>query len=309
MVKVATMIEVFAHNAEAVRPVSTRLKRFLFFYITGLIIALQASSAIEYLAQFHLDPAIRSFLVVSVLPLLSVAVGFKLLPPGPMPAPPLWAWVANMAFMFLFWAGGYFLVGALSYSGEFYSMAIPLDGEVPFRPEWVFIYLTVYPIFLLSIVYLDKVEHIIILDVSQFLALLISYLAFIVYPVAIERPPVEGHSFATWALSIVQAKDPPWNCFPSTHCTTCTVAALALVRSNPVLSIWAIVSTLLICLSTIMTKQHFILDAVCGVLLGSGIFCIVNLFFNRHPAGRRFVTWVESRVYSRDPRRGHAGKE
>jgi len=101
-------------------------------------------------------------------------------------------------------------------------------------------------------------------------------MACLVYPVAYERPQIEGYSFAGWALSIVQGKDPAWNCFPSTHCTASTVAALALYFENRKMGIWGLLSTVAICFSTVFTKQHFVLDVVVGVLLGSGIYFLVR---------------------------------
>lgn len=268
--------------------VAVFLKRFLFLYAFGLVLALQATSLMEVFGSFSFPWPIRTFSVGVLLPLIFVYVARRWFP-GPEPKLGIRTWGLNALGLFGFWAGGYFLVGSLSYSGEFYSMAIPLDDRIPFAPDWVFIYLTVYGFFLIPLFYLDDKVQLLILDASQGLALSLSYLTFVVYPVAIDRPPVVAADFATWALSLVQAQDPPWNCFPSTHCTACTVAAFALVRANRKFAWWAIPSTLAICVSTVMTKQHFVLDVVAGVLLGSVLYLSVTYLVEKTRWGQRIV--------------------
>ncbi len=268
--------------------VSRFLKQFLFLYAFGLVLALQVTSLMEFFGSFSIPWPIRTFSVAAGIPLLVVYLGRRFLP---RPAPKLGfrTWGLNALALTLFWAGGYFIVGALSYSGEFYSMGIGLDEKIPFYPEWVFIYLTVYGFFLIPLFYVDDLKQLVILDLSQVLALSISYTTFIIYPVAIDRPGVVPADFATWALSLVQAQDPPWNCFPSTHCTACTVAAFALVRAKPAFGWWAIPSTVGIYVSTVLTKQHFVLDALAGVVLGSVLYLAVTLLVEKSSWGKRIM--------------------
>lgn len=265
------------------------LKGFLFLYALGLVLALQATSLMEFFFSVTIPWPIRTFSVGAVIPLLFVYLGRRLFP-QPQPRLPFRFWGVNALLMFGFWAGGYFLVGAATNAISYHSLAIALDALIPFEPDWVFIYLTVYAFFLIPLFYIDDRNELLIFDASQVLALCISYTFFIVYPVAIDRPPVVAQDFATWALSLVQAQDPSWNCFPSTHCTTCTVAALSVLRVNKRLAWWAIPSTLAICVSTVMTKQHFVLDVIAGVCLGVTIHFLVAFVVERTPWGKRVAT-------------------
>jgi hypothetical protein len=254
---------------------SAYLRRGLFLYVTALIAALQATSVLELAVNVTVTVRVAVFVLAALIPLPVALVGVLLWPPRETQMR-VKHWGLNAAAVFAFWAGGYFLVGALSYSGRFESLEIPLDNVVPFVPEWVFVYLTVYPFFMLPLLYVEDTRRLLVLDIAQVLALLVSYLTFVVFPVAIVRPAVVPHDLATHALAIVQGRDPPWNCFPSTHCTACTVAALALLDENRWLGVWGLVSTAAICVSTVMTRQHFVLDAVTGVLLGGGLYFLVR---------------------------------
>ncbi len=251
------------------------LKRFLFLYAFGVVLALQLTSIMEFIGSFSIPWVVRTFAVSVGFPCLFVFMGRRFFPVG-KPSLGIKVWGLNTLALFGFWAGGYFVVGSLSYHGDFHSMGIALDEAIPFAPDWVFIYLTVYAFFLMPLFYIDDMKELIVLDGAQIITLSISYTTFIVFPVAFDRPPVAPSDFSTWTLSLVHAQDPAWNCFPSTHCATCTVAALGLIRANKKFAWWAIPSTLAICVSTVMTKQHFVLDALVGVLLGCGTFLIVN---------------------------------
>lgn len=259
-------------------------RRMLYLYALGLIFALQLTSIVEALVGITISAPWKVALVVSVAPVLVVGLGVVFYPPREE-AMPSRVWLPNALAMLVFWAGGYFLVGQLAGGGPFHSMEIPLDQEIPFRPAWVFVYVTVYPFFLFPLFYLDDPKDLLTVDLAQFLALTMSYVMFVVYPVEYPRAPLVETDFATWALSVVHGQDPAWNCFPSTHCTACTISSLSVMRSNPKLSAWAVLSTAAICISTLMTKQHFVLDVVMGVVLGVASFYSVKALIRRTTFG------------------------
>jgi len=261
-------------------------RRMVYLYAIGLIVALQATSLIEAVWGITISTPLRVAVVVVASPLLIAAIGVVIYPPPSDPLPAK-LWFPNALALLLVWAGGYFLVGIVSSGGPFFSMESEVDALIPFQPSWVFVYVTVYPFFLFPLFYLDDVVDLFINDVAQVCALCIAYTTFILFPVAFPREPLVEGGFAEWALSIVHAQDPPWNCFPSTHCTACTVASLSLMRSNWKLSVWAMISTVMICISTLMTKQHFLWDVIAGVVLGIASFTTASLIVRRTSLGAR----------------------
>jgi len=261
-----------------------RARRRIFLYFVGLIIALQGTSFVEWLVDSRLLLQIKIAMVAVAIPVAVTILGMRFFPPPPSRIPPL-VWSLNAVGLFVFWAGGYLLSGLLAYHGTFMSMAIPLDRHIPFTPEWIFVYLTVYFVFLLPLFYLDDRCKLVTLDLAQMLALTFSYTMFLYCPVAIDRPQIPVTDFASWTVSAVQGNDPPWNCFPSTHCVACTVATLAMIEVNWKLGFWCVLSTVAICISTVMTKQHFVLDAAAGILLGAAFFLLAKVIV-RMTAGR-----------------------
>ena len=89
---------------------------------------------------------------------------------------------------------------------------------------------------------------------------------FVVDPTAAPRPAeVNGEGFAVWGLRFLYSSDPPYNCFPSLHVAHSFVSALASYRVHRGVGIAATVCALLVGLSTLYTKQHYIADVLAGI--------------------------------------------
>jgi membrane-associated phospholipid phosphatase len=70
-------------------------------------------------------------------------------------------------------------------------------------------------------------------------------------------------------LALVQKFDAASNSFPSMHTSVATLTALHLV---PHLGPWSYVFPILIALSCLFTKQHYVVDLPAGAALGWGVF-------------------------------------
>ena len=70
-----------------------------------------------------------------------------------------------------------------------------------------------------------------------------------------------------------------YSLFPSFHCSTSICCYLG-VKDNPELSkkykVFALISTLLICLSTVTIKQHYIIDVAGGLLIPCVVYSVIN---------------------------------
>ncbi len=73
--------------------------------------------------------------------------------------------------------------------------------------------------------------------------------------------------FFAWSLQFIYDFDRPYNCLPSLHVAYAFLAALTCYRVHRGLGIAALLYAALIGISTLYTKQHYVVDVVAGVLL------------------------------------------
>ena len=79
-----------------------------------------------------------------------------------------------------------------------------------------------------------------------------------------------------WMLGLFQKTCKPYGNFPSMHVgLSVPVIAIIFMALGPALGFIALIWGTLIALSTLFTKQHYILDILAGILGGSVIFILV----------------------------------
>lgn len=160
--------------------------------------------------------------------------------------------------------------------------AVSLDGTLPLQPAWALVYGTLYLFLIVLPVFVVRQEEQIRRTVYAYLTIWITaYVIFLAYPTMASRPAeVMGKGFAAWGLRFLYDADPPYNCFPSLHVAHSFVSALTCYRVHRRLGIAAMICASLVGLSTLFTKQHYILDVIAGILLACGAYA---LFLRNYP--------------------------
>jgi membrane-associated phospholipid phosphatase len=113
------------------------------------------------------------------------------------------------------------------------------------------------------------------LAVTIILVHLISYLFFIFYQTEALRPQIIGAGLFNDLVRFIYAHDAPYNCFPSLHTSLSTVMALYFVFIKSKWKLFFVIISLLIILSTLFVKQHYILDVIAGLILGVGATLLI----------------------------------
>lgn len=165
-----------------------------------------------------------------------------------------------------------------------YVPELPLDRALPLVPFWAFVYGALYLCLILLPIFVVRQDELIRRTVFAYLLIwLTAYLFFFfLYPTAAPRPArVIGEGFAVWGLRALYSSDPPYNCFPSLHVAHSFVSALTCYRVHRGLGILATICAALVALSTLFTKQHYILDVVAGVLLAFAAYAIFLRGYSR----------------------------
>ena len=181
-----------------------------------------------------------------------------------------------------------------------YDITSPIDNLIPVIPATIIIYLGCYLYWLVNYVIgagQEDDEAYKFLSADLF-AKLICMVIFIAFPTTNTRPVLEDEGFFTEVLKMLYQIDAADNLFPSIHCLTSWFCLIA-VRKNPnVKSVYKIISviiTVAICVSTLTTKQHVIVDVAGGIALAEFSYMIVDkIGFTR--IYQRSMKYIEQRI-------------
>lgn len=153
--------------------------------------------------------------------------------------------------------------------GVFHTLALPFENEIPFLAPFILGYSLVYGS--IFFIYLIIPDWTIFKKMAWgfFLVTTIHYIVFIFFPVKmIWRPEiVDPQNFFEWACQFIFSLDKPYNCFPSLHVAYPTLAAVLSWRFVPKWRFVFVAMSLIVALSVVLVKQHYILDALGGALV------------------------------------------
>lgn len=149
----------------------------------------------------------------------------------------------------------------------------PWDRAVPLMPWTIFVYTSEYVLFVSAYFAfsheLNRNRYV----WSYFGVLLVGAFFFVFYPTTYPRndyPLPTDIGFFTYAVfNWLRTVDNPSNCFPSMHVTCCYLTAFAfLPKEESRAKFWLyLVWSTAVAVSTLPTKQHYIVDVVAGLVL------------------------------------------
>jgi membrane-associated phospholipid phosphatase len=107
-------------------------------------------------------------------------------------------------------------------------------------------------------------------------------------------------------LAIVYGADKPWNCFPSLHVAMSLLAALTILEVHRVRGMLILLLTLWISFSTVLIKQHYVLDVLAAMALTATIYFVYirrrilnTLYVNILRAEETLEKWINRKIDSR----------
>jgi membrane-associated phospholipid phosphatase len=162
-----------------------------------------------------------------------------------------------------------------------------VDELIPFRPSWIWVYITLYyPVIVLGVLTIGSFAQFNYTAFSFIMLLAMHLLAFFIFPVrtpAAWREYKLEQSLSTRLLGLVQRYDAPSNSFPSLHVSVATLTALHLYNNlNPFAGQYAVLVFLfpvLIAISSVCTKQHYFADVPTGAILGYANYKLFEFYW------------------------------
>lgn len=156
------------------------------------------------------------------------------------------------------------------------------DEKIDFDPRWVWIYSGLYyPMILLAALTVPTWREF-AYTVGCFLTLLaIQVTMFVLWPVAIPGhwrtafhvyAARDEHPHSMRMLDMVWSYDKLRNSLPSMHVSVAMMVDLTIGHNWPAAGVAGLAFPLLIAISALKTKQHYVVDVIPGALLGAAVF-------------------------------------
>jgi membrane-associated phospholipid phosphatase len=152
-----------------------------------------------------------------------------------------------------------------------WALSLPIDKYIPLYPPALIPYLigsflfVAFPI--CTSLYSEKYEFEAYI-ISFLTATIISYIIYLTLPTFVIRPEVHSQDYFSKAIVLLYQNDYPHNAAPSGHTFYTLISFLYINRWMPRLKIISLIVAILIIASTLLTKQHNVLDVIAGFLLG-----------------------------------------
>jgi membrane-associated phospholipid phosphatase len=163
-----------------------------------------------------------------------------------------------------------------------------LDDLIPLWPVWVFPYISAPMIWYPSIAWSAlKMDDRLVRGflAALLLSVTIGVSCYYLYPTYVIRPELAGNSLSLFVLRIIYHNDKAYNALPSAHIYLTFVICFFWGSWRPGWRWFWAAYFLLVCLSTLFTKQHYILDVVAGAVVG-WMSCLLGTRYAGRAAAR-----------------------
>jgi len=164
---------------------------------------------------------------------------------------------------------GYTLTNKRPYKHVFETR---FDKRVKPWPIFVIPYLGLFPFIGLTYLLLLSSPYYVHFIMSIFIVNTLATLFWVLVPNGVKREPLEEKCPFSKTINFIYSIDGDRNGFPSGHVFLSLICSYYLIISSiPFTGLWALIG-LLIAFSTVLTKQHYVID-----ILGGHLFTVVAL--------------------------------
>jgi len=167
-----------------------------------------------------------------------------------------------------------------------YYMYSRLDDYIPFVKEMVIPYLFWYIYIIIALIYLGFTSKKDFYDFTIFMfsGMTICFIIYAIFPNGQNlRPAIKGTDIFSRMVYFIYTTDTPTNCAPSMHVLDSVAVHIALSKCEALKNkFWvkfaSFITMVLIIMSTVMLKQHSILDVIYGIILSLLLYIIIYKF-------------------------------
>lgn len=193
---------------------------------------------------------------------------------------------------------------AITEGWKHYDLTLPIDRAVPVVPAFASVYLGCYLFWIVNYIMIARQgeEKCIRFVTADMLSRVICAVFYLAMPTTNVRPDIAGTGLWETVLLYVYSIDPPTRLFPSIHCLVSWFCYIGIRRQKNIPKAYRIFScffALLVCVSTQFTKQHYIIDAIGGILIAEGTYWLAfHTQLYQYP--KKLFDWLYRKCFHRN---------
>ena len=175
----------------------------------------------------------------------------------------------------------YFGTKLINNSMEHHTLITKIDKIAPILPSFAIIYVGCYIFWAFNYAIAGRMgkNYFYNFLANVVIGYLISGIIFCIYPTYITRPSLDNiNGFGKLFMTYVYNTDTPVNLFPSMHCQISWYCFLAVYGHKEINKCYQVVSfiiAILVCISTVVIRQHYFVDIIAGVAIAEITFRLV----------------------------------
>lgn len=182
-----------------------------------------------------------------------------------------------------------------------HSLALKIDSIIPFWPIFILFYVLAFGQWMIGYIIISREnkESCYKILSAELVAKLICFVIFVLFPTTIVRPEITGHSLIDSFMKLIYFCDEPVNLFPSIHCLEsylCFRGSIPLKKVPKWYKWLQFIFSIFVFASTVLIKQHVVLDIIGGIIVAeiglfiANHFCTEFIFLKIEKLLQRFKT-------------------
>lgn len=154
----------------------------------------------------------------------------------------------------------------------FHDLTSTFDDKIPVIPVFIIIYLGSYIYWTVNYIIISRQSKVVCYRfvAADIIGKIICGIVYISFPTTNIRPDVHVNGLFTYLLNFLYNADAANNLFPSIHCMV-SWYCFSGIKNCKNISFWhkmvSLIMTILICVSTLTTKQHVLVDVFSGIFI------------------------------------------
>ena len=174
----------------------------------------------------------------------------------------------GLLFIVAFYTVGYLVINRLNdYRSHYFDVSFWFEKDIPFVPAMILGYSLVFVLVAILYLIVDNMPDFWDVCIRFFNMSLLCFIIFLIFPVRMDFRPEVSLAATGWINELVRFYfwiDHPNNLFPSMHLSGSFFSAFYCMRRGRIIGWIAMIMAIIVGVSVVLLKQHYILDVVAG---------------------------------------------